>query len=105
MALARGIAEKHADLTILDPSGRPAVLARDADRMGALLHEARLVQHQNAAGIAEPLHDIVAADVACPLGIPEAAPEHRLHPPWGFIARIFGQLPAVLALDAADQSI
>ena len=39
------------------------------------------------------------------LGIPKSAPEHRLHPPRRFIARMFGQLPTVLALHPANQAV
>ncbi len=53
-----GIAEKDADLAVLDAPGRAGVLALHTDRMGALLHKAGLVQHQHAIGITEVLDDI-----------------------------------------------
>src|SRR3984893_18803925 len=64
------IAEKNADLTVLDPSGRAAVLTRNPDRMAALLHKPRLVQDQDAAWIAKPLDHKIPADVPGLLLIP-----------------------------------
>jgi len=105
MTFGRGIVEKHPDLTVLDPRGRSTISARDADRMFAFLQEARLIQVQNAKSIADPLHDIIAANVAGMIGIPKSAPEHRLHAPGRFIAHMFGQLPTVLRLHPNNQAV
>jgi hypothetical protein len=50
------------------------------------------------------LHHIIPADVASLLLIPYRPAEQRLHPPWRRIARVFRQLPTVLALGAADEA-
>ena len=64
------IAEKNTDLTVLDPSGRAAVLTRNPDRMSARLEESRLIQNQHAGWIAKMLDHIIPADVSSLLLIP-----------------------------------
>ena len=58
LTMATGIAEEHADLAILDPTGGAAVLALHASRPVALFQEAGFIQHGHAIGIAQMLHDI-----------------------------------------------
>ena len=41
------VAKEDADLAVLDPPGRAAVLARNPDRMAALLQEPGLVENQH----------------------------------------------------------
>ena len=60
MSLRARIAQKNADLTVLDPSGRAAVLARDPGRMAPpFFKNPRPVQNQDAGWIAEiaPSHN------------------------------------------------
>ena len=45
--MAAGIAEKHADLAVLDAPRRAGVLTMHAGRLGAFLEKASLVQHQD----------------------------------------------------------
>src|SRR5215211_4736077 len=63
------------------------------------LPKARLIQHQHRIGITQLLHDIVA-DAA---GVPPRAIQQPLHPIRGLLTCLFGQPPAVLALDLAQQ--
>src|SRR5262245_11401091 len=105
MSLWRGVAEEHSDLTVLNTSCCAAVLTRDADPLGALFYEAGLVQNQNAGWIAEPLYHVVAAHIPCTISFPATTSTHRLHPPRNIIAGMFGQLPAVLALNTTYQAV
>ena len=45
--MATGIGQEYADLAVLNPPGRAAVLACHARRMGAFLEKARLINHAN----------------------------------------------------------
>jgi len=47
------IAEKDANLAVLDPPGRAGILPRDPDRVSAFLQEASLIDHQHAARITQ----------------------------------------------------
>ena len=99
------MAEKDADLAVLDPAGRAALLAGDPCRMAALLHKAGLVQNHDADRISQMFDEEVPANIPSFLLIPHGSPEKRLHPPWRRIASILRQLPAILAFRAPDQSI
>ena len=105
MSFRARIAKENADLTVLNPPGRAAVLARNPHRMAALLQEPGLVENQDARRIAKPLDHIIPADVARLLLIPLRPAKQRLHPPGRRIASVFGQLPAVLAFGAANQPL
>ena len=48
VAFGTCVAQENADLTVLNPSGRPAVLSRNPDGMLALLQKSGLVQNQDA---------------------------------------------------------
>jgi hypothetical protein len=86
-------------------AGGAGVLALDPGRAAALLHQARLVQHQHRVGIPQLLHDIVAQVIAHPVGVPPGAVEQPLHPVRCRLTRLFGQPPTVLALDLAQQPL
>src|SRR3954447_3108446 len=47
MSLWARVAKENADLAVLDPAGRAAVLARDPNRVIALLEEAGFVENQH----------------------------------------------------------
>jgi hypothetical protein len=99
------VAEKDADLAVLDAAGRARVLPLHAGRLRALLDEAGLVDHQHGVLIAEMLDRVGPQVVAHGLGIPAHAEEEVLHPVGRAVARGLGQLPAVLALDRRQQAL
>jgi hypothetical protein len=66
-------------------------------------HPARLVQHQHRRWVAQLRNDVVAQVIADPVGVPPGAVEQPLPPVRGLLTRLFGQPPAVLALDLAQQ--
>jgi hypothetical protein len=102
--LAAGIRQEDADLGVLDPAGRAAVLPRHPDRVPALLQEPGLVDDQHAVRGPEVLDDVVAAQVAGRVLVPQHVAEHPLRPPGPGVADLLGQLPAVLALGRAQQA-
>ena len=53
--LRPNIGQEHPNLAVLGLARRARVLALDPDRLGALLQEARLVQHEDAVGVPERL--------------------------------------------------
>src|SRR5712691_10890565 len=102
---AARIAEKHPNLTVLNPPRRTRILASNPNRMFALLHKSSLVDHQNAIVSAKLLHHIVAHQIARCIAIPVPASQYRLDAPGARIANPLRQLPAGLALNPAEQSI
>ncbi len=76
--VVRGIEQEHPDLLVLPPPRRPAVLARHPRRLGPLLQEAGLIHHHDPRRRLPQLRDHILVQVLC-------------------------QLPAVLALDRAQQ--
>src|SRR5262245_15221234 len=73
--------------------------------MSPLLYEAGLIQNQYTNRIAKTLDHMIAADISRIVSVPGTTSEHRLHPPRNLIAGVFGQLPAVLALNTTDQAV
>jgi hypothetical protein len=69
------------------------------------LHKARLVQHQHRLGVPQVLDHVLAQVIADLIGVPPRAIQQPLHPLWGLLTRLFGQPPAVLAPDLAQQSL
>jgi hypothetical protein len=102
---AAGVGQEHADLAVLDPPRRAAVLPRHPGRVLALLQEAGLVHDQHGARRAEALDHIVAAQVTRRLLVPERVREHPLRAPGPRIPEVLGELPAVLALDRTEQPL
>src|SRR4051795_11064456 len=80
VALEAGVAEEDADLAVLDPARGAGVLPLHARRLGPLLHEPGLVEHQHGAGIAEMLHHAGPQVVADRVGVPPHPAEEVLHP-------------------------
>ena len=97
-----GVGQIHRDLGVLDAPGGAGVLALHPDRMRALLHIAGLVKDQDRAGVAEGVDDIVAQIVADRLGVPFRPRQQVLQPVRGGIAAVFGDRPAILAVQARD---
>ena len=78
MPARAGVGEEDADLGVRGPPRRAAVLRLHPRRLGALLAEARFVDHQDARGVAQVRHDGGPQVVAHRVGIPHGAVEERL---------------------------
>ena len=99
------IGEKHPDLRVLNPAGRSRILPRRANRMLALLHKARLVDHQNPVRVAKRRKRIIAHPIAKRLRRPLASPKQRLHAIGPLEPRRLGHQPAGLALNPGKQPV
>ncbi len=84
------------DLGVLDSACGAGVLALDANRAGALLHVAGLVDHQHRLVVVQMVHYVAAHVVADGIGVPLRPAEQVLHPVWGSVPNPFGDGPAVL---------
>ena len=93
-----GVAQEHADLAVLDPTCRAAVLPLHPGRLVALLQEAGLGEDQHCIRIAQVLDHIGPQVIPDRIGVPAHAREEILHPVRRGVPRRLGQLPAVLAL-------
>lgn len=100
-----GIGEKHADLAVVDASGSAAVLAFDASGLGAFFEEASFVDDQDSLTGAEVIENVGAQVVAHLIGVPVSSGEQALDAVGGGFAEAFGDLPAVLAFDGAEESV
>ena len=99
-----GVGQEHPDLAVLDPPGGAGVLPGHPDRLGALLQEPGLVDHQHRIVVAEVLHDVVAQVVADRVGVPVGVVEQPLHRIRGGVPGLLGQRPAVLPLGRRQQA-
>jgi hypothetical protein len=102
-AARRGAGQEHADLGVLDPPGRAAVLALHARRAGALLQEPGLITNQHPSRVTEPGGHEPANIITDRISIPGRGaqqPLHRLRIPMTGLLR---QPPAVLALGRRQQ--
>ncbi len=79
------------------------VLALNARRSPALLHEAGLVHDQHTVVGAEVFDGVSADVVADSVGVPAGVAQQALHRPRPGQAGLFGQLPAVLPLGTRQQ--
>ena len=104
-AVAAGIGQEHADLAVLDPPRRAAVLPLHARRLAALLEKAGLVQDQHAARIAQMLGHIGPQIVADRVRVPAHPAQELLHPVRRPVPGRLRQLPAVLALHRRQQPL
>ena len=80
----------------------PRVLALHPDAVGALLHVAGLVDHQDRTRVAERVDDVVAQIVAHRVGVPAGPCQQMLQPVRGGRAAVLGDGPAILAVQARD---
>jgi hypothetical protein len=85
------------DLGVFDPAGGAGVLALDADRAGALLHVAGLVDDQHRPVVVQVLHHVAAHVVTDGVGIPLGPAQQVLHAVRSGFAGPLGDGPAVLA--------
>ncbi len=105
MALRRGVREKHADLAVLNAPGGAAVLALDPHRLRSLFEKAGFIDDEHRPWIAHMLQDVGAQVVAHSIRVPLRAGQQPLHAVGPCLARVLGELPAVLALDRAEQAV
>jgi len=98
-----GVGEEDPDLRVRRAPRRAAVLRLHARRLVALLQEPGLVDHQHALRVAQVLHHVGAQVVAHRVRVPRRAIEELLEAIRRRVARRLGELPAVLALDTAQQ--
>src|SRR5664280_84116 len=104
-ALVRAIAEKYADLAVLDASGRATILALDTRRVQALLYKARLVDDQNRIWTAQLFQNVIAQLIPRSVCIPTSPVQQMLHAIGSRFLHPLSQLPAILALTAAQQAL
>jgi hypothetical protein len=67
--------------------------------------EPGLIQHQHRVWVTQVLDHVVADVVTDAVGVPPGAVEQPLHAIEQQLAGLFGQPPAVLAFDLAEQSL
>src|SRR5579872_6124374 len=99
MTLPTGLRQKHPDWAVRHPSRRPTILPLHSRRVRSLFQKAGLVYHQNTIDFAYLLDDVLLSFISYRIGTPHRATQQALHPIRGRFAGLFGQLPAILALD------
>src|SRR5271166_3413477 len=104
-ALVRAIAEKHANLAVLDAPRRAAILTLHTRRMLTLLQKTRLIDDEYRLPTVQFFHYITAYPVARLFCIPARSVQKMLDRIRRRFAHPLGQLPAVLALTAAQQAL
>ena len=72
------------------------------DAVGALLHVAGLVDHQDRSRVAERVDDVVAQVVAHRIGVPAGPCQQMLQTIWSGRTAVLGDGPAILAVQARD---
>src|SRR4029434_9480180 len=90
IAMARGIAREHPDLTILDLCEGATVLPCYPSRVRPLFDKARFIEHQHAFRIAHRLGDELMVVPQHLLLIPECVTDKSLHPPDGASCHLEG---------------
>ncbi|KMO21214.1 hypothetical protein SQ03_03900 [Methylobacterium platani JCM 14648] len=71
----------------------------------ALLEKARLVENQDGIRLGQGHDHVLTHTITQGVGVPLAAPEHRLLTPWSGIAGGFGPHPAGLAPFHPEQAV
>src|SRR5262249_59722841 len=100
--MARGIASKHPNLTILDFTEGAAILSRDPHGVLALLDEACLIEHQDAIGITQCVsHELMVVPQHL-LFIPTHITDKPLHPTDGAPLDVEGHRLDGLAFELAE---
>jgi hypothetical protein len=103
-AFGAGIGQEDTDLAVLAFASGARILAFDADRLGALLEKAGLINDEDGIVVTEVLDDIRAEVVADLIGIPVSRGKQALDAIGRGVADMFSDLPAILALDGTDES-
>ena len=97
-AIGRGISQEYANLTVLDPARRAAVLTLHPNRLVPLLQESGLVYHQNCVSVGQMPDHVVFQVISNQVRVPPIVVQQAL---WH--ARLLRQLPTVLALHRTEQ--
>ena len=105
MPKAAGISGEDTDLTVLNPPGRPRILARHAGGCGSLLQEPGFIHHQHPVRIAKRLDCIASHQAAEIIGRPGGSTQKRLDAVRTLKAGLFRQHPAGLALGSRKHTI
>ena len=95
--------QQHPDLAVLRPPRGAGILPLDSRRPSALFQEAGVIGDQHPARVAQVPGHIIADIVADPVHVPIRAAQQPLHPIRADLARMLGQRPPVLPLQARDQ--
>ncbi len=103
--LVARIAEKHANLDILDTACRTRVLALDPNRMLALLQKARLDCNPHRIGIASLFQYIIAELIPRSVCIPTCPIQQMLYSVRCRFAHPVGQLLAALPLTMTQHTL
>jgi site-specific DNA recombinase len=96
-APAGDVGAEHAQLAVLHPARGAGVLPLHPGRLGALLQEPGLIDHQHAIGGAEVPGHVAAHIVSDAVGVPGRGVQQPLHPIRRRITGRLGQGPPVLA--------
>jgi hypothetical protein len=104
MTVPARIRQEHADLGVLDPSGRAGVLPLDTDGVHALLQVAGLVDHQDPVRVTEPVDDDLPQVVTHRVGVPFRPVEQPLHRVRAAVSGLLRQLPGRLDLQVREQA-
>ncbi|MDQ3951366.1 MAG: hypothetical protein M3279_00160, partial [Actinomycetota bacterium] len=104
MTLGTGIAQEYSYLTVGNLAQGAAVLAGHPSRMFPLFDEPSLIHHQDSIRIPQLRHHVPAQVLSHRLMVPGVSLQDSLHPPGMAVARLLGQLPAVLALQVGDEA-
>src|SRR5579859_1658914 len=103
-AFAAGVAEEDADLAVLASSRGATVLPLHPDRLPPLFQKAGLIDDEHPILLSEVLNHIRPEVIAHRIRVPVCGIEQPLHPLRTGLAQVFGELPAVLALNPIQQS-
>jgi hypothetical protein len=105
VSLGRAVVGKHGYLAVVGSTQRAGVLALDADRLGSLLGETRLVGVPNGVIVAEDFDD-EAAQLGENLAIrPDAGGDEGLQRSHGPTAHRFRNVLGVSSFTAAEESL
>ncbi len=84
---------------------RAAVLALDTRRVQTLLQKTRLIDDQNCIWTAQLFHNVMAQFIPRSVCIPTGPVQQMLHAIRSRFLHPLSQLPAILALTAAQQAL
>jgi hypothetical protein len=99
------IGHKDPHLAILALASRPRILPLDARRFDALFEKAGLIKHQDRALVSQVVKHIRQQIIPHRISVPLSGTEQALHAVGCLFAGLFGQLPAILALSPAEQTL
>jgi hypothetical protein len=99
-----GIAQEYSYLTVGNLAQGAAVLPGHPSRMFPLFDEPSLIHHQDAISVPQLRHHVLAQILSHRLMVPGVSLQDTLHSPGMAVARMLGQLPAVLALHVSDET-